>query len=237
MLGLAPHGGIRAGFLHYNDAADAERLLAAVAELQELKGPGPLAMLYLKAAPTTRSQARSGSTRRRPMITRAEAVTGTRVGARDFSSARSIARATSSASPPNRDERALVDLARGLRDRRVELRVRAVAAASTPPAAVEPNSVRIRPGSMQITSMPNRRDLHPQRVADRLDRVLGRVVGAAARERQPPAHRGDVDDLARARLAHPRQHELGQPQQAEDVGLELAAHGSIGSVSSAPDCE
>src|SRR4051812_39031947 len=33
VLGLAPHGGIRAGFLHYNTAADAERLLAAVAEL------------------------------------------------------------------------------------------------------------------------------------------------------------------------------------------------------------
>src|SRR4051794_35644044 len=34
VLGLAPHGGIRAGFLHYNTAADAERLLAAVAELK-----------------------------------------------------------------------------------------------------------------------------------------------------------------------------------------------------------
>jgi cysteine desulfurase family protein (TIGR01976 family) len=33
VLGLAPHGGIRAGFLHYNSAADTERLLAAVAEL------------------------------------------------------------------------------------------------------------------------------------------------------------------------------------------------------------
>jgi selenocysteine lyase/cysteine desulfurase len=33
VLGLAPHGGVRAGFLHYNTAADAERLLAAVAEL------------------------------------------------------------------------------------------------------------------------------------------------------------------------------------------------------------
>jgi cysteine desulfurase family protein (TIGR01976 family) len=30
-LGLQPHGAIRAGFVHYNDAADAERLLAAVA--------------------------------------------------------------------------------------------------------------------------------------------------------------------------------------------------------------
>ncbi len=33
VLGLAPAGAVRAGFLHYNDAADAERLLAAVAEL------------------------------------------------------------------------------------------------------------------------------------------------------------------------------------------------------------
>jgi cysteine desulfurase family protein (TIGR01976 family) len=32
-LGLEPHGAIRAGFVHYNDAADAERLLAAVADL------------------------------------------------------------------------------------------------------------------------------------------------------------------------------------------------------------
>ena len=33
VLGLAPHGAVRAGFLHYNDAADAERLLAAVSDL------------------------------------------------------------------------------------------------------------------------------------------------------------------------------------------------------------
>jgi cysteine desulfurase family protein (TIGR01976 family) len=32
-LGLEPHGAVRAGFVHYNDAADAERLLAAIAEL------------------------------------------------------------------------------------------------------------------------------------------------------------------------------------------------------------
>jgi cysteine desulfurase family protein (TIGR01976 family) len=35
VLGLAPHGAVRAGFLHYNDAADIERLLAAVARLAE----------------------------------------------------------------------------------------------------------------------------------------------------------------------------------------------------------
>jgi cysteine desulfurase family protein (TIGR01976 family) len=34
-LGNAPHGAVRAGFVHYNDEADAERLLAAVAELAQ----------------------------------------------------------------------------------------------------------------------------------------------------------------------------------------------------------
>ncbi len=32
-LGLAPHGAVRAGFVHYNDERDAERLLTAVREL------------------------------------------------------------------------------------------------------------------------------------------------------------------------------------------------------------
>jgi len=34
-LGLAPHGAVRAGFVHYNDASDADRLIAGVAELVE----------------------------------------------------------------------------------------------------------------------------------------------------------------------------------------------------------
>jgi cysteine desulfurase family protein (TIGR01976 family) len=34
-LGLAPHGAVRAGFVHYNDDADAQRLLAAVRELAQ----------------------------------------------------------------------------------------------------------------------------------------------------------------------------------------------------------
>ena len=58
---------------------------------------------YRKLALTIRSQARSGRTRRRPMKMRADAVTGTRVGARRFDNARSIATATASASPPKRD--------------------------------------------------------------------------------------------------------------------------------------
>jgi cysteine desulfurase family protein (TIGR01976 family) len=33
VLGLAPHGAVRAGFVHYNDESDADRLVAAVGEL------------------------------------------------------------------------------------------------------------------------------------------------------------------------------------------------------------
>ena len=69
-----------------------------------------------------------------------------------------------------------------------------------------------------------RRDLEAQRVADRLERVLGRVVEAAAGEREVRAHRADVDDLAAALRAHAGQHELRQAHEAEDVRLELAAH-------------
>jgi cysteine desulfurase family protein (TIGR01976 family) len=35
-LGLAPHGAVRAGFVHYNDADDAERLLEAVRGLRQV---------------------------------------------------------------------------------------------------------------------------------------------------------------------------------------------------------
>jgi selenocysteine lyase/cysteine desulfurase len=34
-LGLAPHGAVRAGFVHYNDASDAERLLDGVRALAQ----------------------------------------------------------------------------------------------------------------------------------------------------------------------------------------------------------
>ena len=34
-LGLAPHGAVRAGFVHYNDDGDAQRLLAAVRDLAQ----------------------------------------------------------------------------------------------------------------------------------------------------------------------------------------------------------
>ena len=37
-LGLAPHGAVRAGFVHYNDADDARRLVDAVRELADGAG-------------------------------------------------------------------------------------------------------------------------------------------------------------------------------------------------------
>ena len=67
------------------------------------------------------------------------------------------------------------------------------------------------------------RDLEAEGVGERLDRVLGRVVDAAAGEDELAAHRADVDDPALAGLAHAGQHELAHPHQAEDVGLELPA--------------
>src|SRR5207253_2267707 len=66
--------------------------------------------------------------------------------------------------------------------------------------------------------------LEAERVAERLHGVLGGVVEGAAREREPPAHRGEVHDPAPALAAHTREDELGETDQAEDVGLELAAH-------------
>ena len=54
--------------------------------------------------------------------------------------------------------------------------------------------------------------------------MLGGVVVPAARERQPPSHRPEVDDLAPALRAHLSQHQLGQAHDAEVVGLELAPH-------------
>ena len=41
-LGLEPHGAVRAGFVHYNDEADAERLLAAVSDLAVGRPTSPL---------------------------------------------------------------------------------------------------------------------------------------------------------------------------------------------------
>jgi hypothetical protein len=67
--------------------------------------------------------------------------------------------------------------------------------------------------------------LEAQRVGDRLQRVLARVVVAAAGKRKPAAHRADVDDLAPVLGTHLSQHQLGEAHGPEDVGLELAPNG------------
>ena len=112
------------------------------------------------------------------------------------------------------------------RDVRVELRVVALARARLGHAARRglaerrPDQPRLDQDHVDAEGL----DLEAQRVGDRLDRVLGRVVEAAAREDELPAHRGQVDDLAPALPAHPGQHELAQAHEAEHVGLELVAH-------------
>jgi hypothetical protein len=91
-------------------------------------------------------------------------------------------------------------------------------------------------------------DLEAQGVAQRLEGVLGGVVPAPARKRQPAAHGADHDDPPPALSPHRRQDQLGQPHRAEDVGLELPAgvgqrHGldgprpaEAGVVDQDPDC-
>jgi hypothetical protein len=64
--------------------------------------------------------------------------------------------------------------------------------------------------------------LEAKRVAERLDRMLRRVVPAAAGEGQAPAHRADVDDPPPALAPHAGEDELRQPGETEEVRLELA---------------
>ncbi len=77
--------------------------------------------------------------------------------------------------------------------------------------------------------------LKAQGVGDRLERVLGRVVVARAGERQPPAHRADVDDLSPSLRAHLRQHQLGQARSSPNTFVSnWRRTASSGTVSIAP---
>jgi len=58
--------------------------------------------------------------------------------------------------------------------------------------------------------------------------VLGGAVSALQNEGHAAQDRGDVDDPAAAPGAHGGQEGLGHAHQAEDVGLELAAHLLVG---------
>jgi len=71
---------------------------------------------------------------------------------------------------------------------------------------------------------PESGHLEPHGVRDRFHGVFGGVIDRSAGEDQPAAHRRDVDDPSGALGAHRGQDELAEPQQPEDVGLELAAH-------------
>ncbi len=57
-LGLAPHGAVRAGFVHYNSREDAERLVSAVAVSSR---GGGAARLSRRRAPAARRRASGGS--------------------------------------------------------------------------------------------------------------------------------------------------------------------------------
>src|SRR5664279_4164633 len=76
------------------------------------------------------------------------------------------------------------------------------------------------PSVLSVAPLPS---LNPERVRQRLHRVLAGVVERSARQCHPAAHRGDVQDPALPGPAHPGQHQLGEPDQAEEVRFELPA--------------
>jgi hypothetical protein len=120
----------------------------------------------------------------------------------------------------------LVGLARGLRDRGVEGVVLVL--------DLGPGLDRRRRRIAEAASDEPRLDhdhldavaahLEAERVAQGLDRVLGRVVEGPAGKHQAPAHRAEVHDPPGPPPAHPGEHEPGQLDEAEDVRLELGPH-------------
>ena len=68
-----------------------------------------------------------------------------------------------------------------------------------------------------------RRDLDSQAVAEHLEGELRAVIPPAERGVELASHGGDVHDRPGAMRAHVRQRQLGEPDRAEHVDLELAA--------------
>src|SRR5690242_10408183 len=66
-----------------------------------------------------------------------------------------------------------------------------------------------------------RPQLVPQRLGVALERELAGGIERAKGNRGDPGERADRDDLARARCAHPWQHGLYHPYDAEEIRLEL----------------
>ena len=131
---------------------------------------------------------------------------------------------------------ALVGLRGRLRDRAVEVRVRAVRGgadrADRGLAEARADDPRLHDDDVDAEA----RDLEAQRVGDRLDRVLGGVVEAAAREGEAAAHRGDVDDLAPAPASRiPGSTSWHIRTRPNTFVSNWARTRSIGTVSTAPD--
>jgi hypothetical protein len=81
-------------------------------------------------------------------------------------------------------------------------------------------SVRKPPGSTIVTLTPT--EPSPgQDFREALDSPLGGRVGGPAGRAQPPAHRGDLDEVAGALLAQQRDGGLGDDDRAEQVGVDL----------------
>ncbi len=107
----------------------------------------------------------------------------------------------------------------------VELSRAAVGRLSSSSALLGPRvqiGVRIEPGSTIVTWIRPRPQLDPQRVGDRLERVLRRCVRPEERERAPAGDRADEDDPA-ASAAECGHEGLRHGDLPDDVDLELMA--------------
>ena len=90
-------------------------------------------------------------------------------------------------------------------------------------SAFSVNRVRIGPGSIAETWMPEPCKLDPERVGIGLDREFRRAVGAAEAHGDDAEHRRAHDDAAMALPAHRRDDAPRQIVPAEEVRLELRA--------------
>ena len=98
---------------------------------------------------------------------------------------------------------------------------------------------RRRPGSISVTRTPIATRLLAQRLREGADAELREVVDARALAREAPGDRADVDDVARALLAHQRQRGVGAVEHAEHVRVDhppplLGGRVSIGPSSITP---
>jgi hypothetical protein len=84
-------------------------------------------------------------------------------------------------------------------------------------------SVRMAPGSARVTLIPKSATLLGEHPGEAFDSELSGLVGTQPGGRQPPADRGDLDEVPRILCAEDRQRGLGHVHSAQKHGIELGS--------------